>query len=178
MQVNGLDPLQQELANHLQKPSHKAKFMLKQKALKYVMIREDLYRRSFNGTLLKYVNQVESVRLMREVHEGLCSSHRSSPMMKWLFIQHRYYWTRITIDCHQYAKGCIECQNLDLCKDFQSRKFMLWLNPGHQRMGYECHWKNTFNILQETRSHLGGHWLFTKWVEVEPLVNVTQEAMI
>lgn len=35
------------------------------------MLGEELYRRSFNGVMLKCVSQVESMRLMGEVHEGM-----------------------------------------------------------------------------------------------------------
>ncbi|KAG4921696.1 hypothetical protein JHK82_050655 [Glycine max] len=66
------------------------------KALKYTMIGGELYRRSFNRFLLKCINQVESMRLMREIHEGLCVAHISGPMM--MLIRHGYYWPTITID--------------------------------------------------------------------------------
>lgn len=41
------------------------------------MIGDDLYRRNFKGALLKCINQDESMRLMGEVHEGLCGSQWS-----------------------------------------------------------------------------------------------------
>lgn len=48
------------------------------------------------------------MRLMREIHEGLCVAHISGPMM--MLIRHGYYWPTITIDFYWYARGCEECQ--------------------------------------------------------------------
>lgn len=67
------------MIEYLQNPSNEAKFKLKQKALKYTMV--------------KY-----------------CGSHKSGPTMRWLIVQHEYYWLTITADCYRYTKECEECQ--------------------------------------------------------------------
>lgn len=79
------------MINYLQKPSAKVEFKLKEKALKYIMIGDDLNVRSSNGVLLRCINQIESIRLMGEVYEGLCGSHRSETIIKWLLIWREYY---------------------------------------------------------------------------------------
>lgn len=121
--------------DYLQNPSNKAEFKLKQKALKYTMNGDELYIRSFNGVQLKCVNQVESMRLMREIHERLCGAHRFVPIMKSLIIKHGFYWPIISNDCYQYAKGCEECKDLGLYKRLQQKKCMQQLSLGHLEDG-------------------------------------------
>lgn len=48
--------------------------------------------------------------VMAEIHEGLAGAHQSGPAMKWQVIKHGLYWPTFEKDCHQYARGCQECQ--------------------------------------------------------------------
>ena len=85
-------------------------YKLKQKALKYVLIDGDLFTRSQERVLLKCLNRDEALKVIGEVHEGVCGAHISGSNMKWLICRYRYYWLTITADCFTYAKGCKACQ--------------------------------------------------------------------
>jgi len=50
----------------------------------------------------------EALRVIREVHEGICGSHRSRQKIKWLIHRHDYFLPNISINCVKYAKGCEE----------------------------------------------------------------------
>ena len=50
---------------------------MKQKALKYVIVDHELFKRSQEGLLLKYVDDGEAKRIMHKVHEGICGAHKS-----------------------------------------------------------------------------------------------------
>lgn len=67
---------------------------------------DEFYKRSTNGVLLRYLKRKEAYLVMAQVHEGVCGSHKYGPIMKWLIYIHGYYWSTITTDCYQYAKGC------------------------------------------------------------------------
>ena len=84
--------------------------MLKQKALKYVLVDDELFKRSQEGLLLKCVNDVEAKRIMCEVHEGICGANKLGPKMKWLIHRYGYYWPTIIADRVAYARGCEACQ--------------------------------------------------------------------
>ena len=58
-------------------PSALVDFNLKQKVLKYVLIQGELFIRSQEGVLLKYLNKKEVTKVMGEVHEGVCGAHKS-----------------------------------------------------------------------------------------------------
>jgi hypothetical protein len=53
-------------------------------AFKYVLISDELYRRTVNNVLLKCLSPDETILAMAEVHEGICGTHQSAPKMKWL----------------------------------------------------------------------------------------------
>lgn len=93
------------LIDYLKNPSVGTNFKTKQKALNYVIVGDELYKKSANGVPLQWLNKRDTYMVMGEIHEGICGSHRSVPIIKWLIYKHGYYWTNITVDCFQYAKG-------------------------------------------------------------------------
>ena len=99
----------QELIQYLVDPSIQVDFKLRQKALKCVLIDRELFRRSQEGILLKCLNEDKALKVMGEVHEGVCGAHKSGSNMKWLICRYRYYWLTITVDCFAYTKGCEAC---------------------------------------------------------------------
>ena len=62
------------------------------------------------GLLLKCISTTKALRVMGEVHEGICDSHRSGPKVKWLIHRHDYFWPIILVDYVKYSKGCEGCQ--------------------------------------------------------------------
>jgi len=48
---------------------------LRYKALKFVLLDDQLYHRTVDGALLKCLNQEEAKVLMGEIHEGVCGAH-------------------------------------------------------------------------------------------------------
>ena len=71
-----------ELKQYLSNSSSKTEYKLKHKALKYVLVDDELFKRSQEGLLLKRVNDVEAKRIMHEVHEGICGAHKLGPKMR------------------------------------------------------------------------------------------------
>ena len=70
-----------ELIRYLNRPSSTIDLKLKQKALKYVLLYDKLYKRRAEGLLLKCLDKLEAMKVMGEVHEGVYRSHRLGP--KW-----------------------------------------------------------------------------------------------
>ncbi|CAN6692358.1 unnamed protein product [Malus baccata var. baccata] len=56
----------------------------RQQATKYVLWAKDLLRKTPDGLLLKCLGQEESMRVMAEVHEGICGAHQAGTKMRWL----------------------------------------------------------------------------------------------
>ena len=78
-------------------------------AFKYILVDNELYRRTADDVLLKYLGIYQAHVAMGEVHEGICGTHQSAPKMKWLFRRAGFYWPFMISDCFKYYKGCEEC---------------------------------------------------------------------
>ena len=68
-----------------------------------------LLRKTPDKLLLKCLGLEESIRVMVEVHEGICGAHQAGIKMKWLLRRYCYFW-HMEKDCKAYARGCEECQ--------------------------------------------------------------------
>jgi hypothetical protein len=59
-----------DIFNYLKDPARGAPKKIRYKAMKYVLIGDDLFYRTLEGLLLKCLRLIESNRLLHEVHEG------------------------------------------------------------------------------------------------------------
>jgi hypothetical protein len=55
---------------------------VQRQALKYVMLHSNIYHRTIDDLLLKYLGSDQSKIAIGEVHEGICGTHQSSHKMK------------------------------------------------------------------------------------------------
>ncbi|CAN6688414.1 unnamed protein product [Malus baccata var. baccata] len=63
------------IIHHLEDPSSPTSKKNRQQATKYVLWAKDLLRKTPDDLLLKCLGQEESMRVMAEVHEGVCGAH-------------------------------------------------------------------------------------------------------
>jgi hypothetical protein len=99
-----------DIFNYLKDPAQGAPKRIHYKAMKYVLIGDDMFYRTLEGLLLKCLGPIESNRLLHEVHEGTCGTNQSAHKMKWLIRRSGYYWPTMLEDCFKYYKGCQACQ--------------------------------------------------------------------
>ncbi|XXG41995.1 hypothetical protein AAC387_Pa01g2354 [Persea americana] len=69
-----------------------------------------LYRKSFNGVLLRCLSQQEAEESLKEVHAGLCGAHQAGPKLYDQIKRLGYYWPTMVADAIQFAKHCQQCQ--------------------------------------------------------------------
>ncbi|XP_058223015.1 uncharacterized protein LOC131332735 [Rhododendron vialii] len=82
-------------------------FKVRRRAMGYVLVGDELYKKSFeNDLLLRCFGHPEAMRVMSEVHEGICGAHQSGIKMRWLIRRYGYYWPTILEDCIRFSKGC------------------------------------------------------------------------
>jgi hypothetical protein len=48
---------------------------LRRWAGQYTLINDELYRRSANGTLMKWITPDEGCSILQDIHAGVCGSH-------------------------------------------------------------------------------------------------------
>ncbi|PKI51264.1 hypothetical protein CRG98_028344 [Punica granatum] len=91
-------------------------------AIHYFLSGEILYRRSFDSTLLRCIDEHESRRLMEEVHGGNCGPHMNGLMLAKKIMRLGYYWSIMETDCVMHVRHCHRWQVIDdLCAQFKIR---------------------------------------------------------
>ncbi|PKI58320.1 hypothetical protein CRG98_021297, partial [Punica granatum] len=71
---------------------------LRRLAIHYFLSGEILYRRSFDSTLLRCIDEHESRRLMEEMHRGNCGPHMNGLMLAKKIMRLGYYWSTMETD--------------------------------------------------------------------------------
>jgi hypothetical protein len=71
-----------DIFNYLKDLARAAPKRIRYKAVKYVLIGDDMFNRTLEGLLLKCLGPTEAIRLLHEVHEGACGTHQLAHNMK------------------------------------------------------------------------------------------------
>jgi hypothetical protein len=69
------------IINYLRSPSVRTDKIVRCTSFKYVLMSDELYRRTVNDILLKCLGLGDAILAMAEVHEGICGTHQSAPKM-------------------------------------------------------------------------------------------------
>jgi hypothetical protein len=83
---------------------------LRRLAMDFYLDGEILYKRSFDGTLLRCLNETYAKNALREVHEGICSTHANGHMVARKIQRAGYFWMTLEKDCFNYVRKCHKCQ--------------------------------------------------------------------
>ena len=76
-------------------------------ATRFILLDGEQFKKGINDdTLLRCLGKIEAMRVMVEIHEGICRAHQAGIKMKWLLRRHSYYWLGMLKDCMNYGKGC------------------------------------------------------------------------
>jgi len=82
----------------------------RRRALRFVVIGEDLYKRGFTLPLLKCLSGEEAEYIMNEVHNGICGMHTGRRTIKARILWVGYYWPTMEQDCEVMIHKCEGCQ--------------------------------------------------------------------
>jgi hypothetical protein len=80
------------------------------KVNQYVLIADILFRRNFDGILLRCVNENQAPTLIKEFHEGICGGHFSPTTTAHKIIRVGFYWLSIFRDSYAAIRRCLSCQ--------------------------------------------------------------------
>jgi len=83
---------------------------LKNKAVNYMMLDGELYRRSATKAFLTCVDQKEALTLMKETHDGDGGNHSGGRALCLKIKKDGHYWPTMLADCEAYAAKCEPCQ--------------------------------------------------------------------
>lgn len=100
-------------------------------------------------------------------------------MMRWLIHRHGYYWPTITTDCFQYAKGCEACQRHGPVQRVPGEELHPIIKPWPFRGWAMDLIEKIYPPLSKWHAFIFvAIYYFTKWMEAQPMVNVTHDEVI
>ncbi|KAA0061209.1 uncharacterized protein E5676_scaffold157G00320 [Cucumis melo var. makuwa] len=89
-------------------PRHRAE--IRKRAVRFIYYKDTLYRRSYEGLLLRCLEKEESTKALEEAHSGIYSVHQSSPKLQYQLKRIGYYWPTMIHDSMHFAKYYETCQ--------------------------------------------------------------------
>ncbi|KAL3567809.1 hypothetical protein D5086_030460 [Populus alba] len=95
---------------YLARASKMDKKTLRRLAWDFYLDGEIMYKRSFDGTLLRCLNETDARNALREVHERICSTHDNDHIVERKIQRAGYFLMMLEKDCIDYVKKCHECQ--------------------------------------------------------------------
>ncbi|WJX50210.1 hypothetical protein P8452_36545 [Trifolium repens] len=168
-----------QLVEYLRDPNGTTNRKIKYRALSYVIIGNELMKKTPEGVLLKCLSETEAYLAISDVHSGACGSHQAGHKMKWLLFRQGVYWPTMLKDCIEFAKGCQECQRHSGIQHVPASELHSIVKPWPFR-GWVLDLIGEIkpSSSKNQRYILVGIDYFTKWIEAIPLPNVDQEAVM
>jgi hypothetical protein len=167
------------IINYLCNPSVRTNRNVRRISFKYVLIDDELYRRTVIDVLLRCLGSDDAILAMAEVHEGIYGTHQSTLKMKWLLRRSSFYSPDMITDCFKYYKGCQVCQKFGDLQLVPATKSHSIIKPWSFRgLGLnfigEIHPSSSkgYRFVLVTPNY------FTKWTEVVALKNMTHREVI
>ena len=147
---------------------------LRVRAARYVFMDEVLYKRGFSQPYLRCLAPDEANYVLREVHEGVYGNHSGAKYLIHKVICAGYYWPIVQADAKAYVKVCDQCQRFSNVPRQPSEYLTLMMAPWpFAQWGLDI--LGTFPVgTKQMKFLVVGIDYFTKWVEAEPLANITQ----
>ena len=87
------------VVDYLENPSGTVSQKTIYSALSYVIIGNELFKKTDEGVLFKCINENEAYLAVSGVRSGACCSHQAGSKMKWLIFRQGLYWSSMLKDC-------------------------------------------------------------------------------
>ncbi|GKV42144.1 hypothetical protein SLEP1_g49581 [Rubroshorea leprosula] len=113
----------------------------------------DVTQTDWRFPIIQYLKD-QSIKMLSDVHDGICGAHQAGIKMCWLIRRHGFFWPSVLKDYIAYAKGCKSCWAIDLIGKVYPPS-----SKGH-------------SFIKVATDY------FTKWVEAKPMKKVDQSDVI
>ncbi|KAG5236797.1 RNA-directed DNA polymerase (Reverse transcriptase), Ribonuclease [Salix suchowensis] len=151
---------------------------LRRMATNFYLDGEILYRRSFDGTLLRCLDEKEIGQALEEVHEGICATHANGHTMARQMQRSGYFWLTMERDCVAYVRKCHKCQVYGDKINAPPKSLFNMTSPWPFDMwGLDVIGPINPKASNGHRFILVAIDYFTKWVEANSYAHVTQKVV-
>ena len=132
-----------------------------------------LYKRDFSQPYLSFLAPDRSNYVLREVYKGACENHLRARELIHKVVRVGYYWPTIQADAKAYVKVCDQFQRFSNVPR-QPSEYLTPMMAQWPFAQWELDILGPFPIgTRQMKFLVVGIDYFTKWVEIEPLANIT-----
>ena len=76
----------------------------------YTLVQGVLYKRGTQGVLMRCIPQNEGLKLLHDIHWGICGTHASYRTLVGKAFRQGFYWPTALYDAKELVKKCVQCQ--------------------------------------------------------------------
>ncbi|XP_021603076.1 uncharacterized protein LOC110608172 [Manihot esculenta] len=105
------------------------------RAANYQAVRGILYRRGKSTPWLRCVGPDEAVKVLKEIHRGMCGAHEGAGTLANKIFRQGYYWPTVKKEAEEFVRRC------DICQWFA----------------------NAINVPATPQSSISSPWPFSQW---------------
>ncbi|KAK0590511.1 hypothetical protein LWI29_028201 [Acer saccharum] len=169
-----ITPIKEYLVNDVLPSDPLEAKRLKYRAMRYSVLNGELYKRGYSRVLQRCVGPEEAEGILRSIHSGNCGNHAGGVSLAHKTLRQGFYWPTLFADAKRVAARYEVCQKIannirqppELLQSITSPwPFAIWgidlIGPMPTATGGA---KHTIVAVD----------YFTKWVEAEPLVHITE----
>ena len=73
---------QMDIKYYIKNPARRVPFKIRAQALNYALLERELFRKTFDGLLLRCIAFPEAMEVLKQVHEGVCRAHQVGRKMR------------------------------------------------------------------------------------------------
>ena len=99
-----------DLTKGIAPENKKDEYKLKRHIDKYMVKEDHLFRKAYNGEILKCINGHEAVKVLQEIHARDCGEHQGGKRLYEEALRLGYFWPTMEKDAMEYARMCKDCQ--------------------------------------------------------------------
>ncbi|KAH9300088.1 hypothetical protein KI387_011671, partial [Taxus chinensis] len=140
---------------------------------KYVIIEQVLYRKAFDGMLLRCVDTEESKKILHESHSGICGGHFGGHATTRKIHRMGYFWPTLEHDAVEFVHRCHKCQEFSHEIHMPAQALQPIATPWpFSTWGLDLIGKFSPSSTDGHNFIITATEYFTKWVEAMPLTTV------
>ncbi|MCH91439.1 putative protein NYNRIN-like [Trifolium medium] len=148
---------------------------VKKMAAHYTMISDRLYKRGFSSPMLLCVGEIESRRILNEIHNGSCGSHIGARSLAGKVTRACFFWPTLLSDANSHVRSCDKCQRHTDLHHAPGEPLKSVMSP----WPFYMWWVDILVPFPTSQGQVNFLLIavdyFTKWIEAEPVATISSD---